>query len=116
MKYSGSMVGFQSSYGSIYNIITDDTKCYALKANVTVIIIEKMMTIAFNWNGESYEIRLSELKENYYTGKVLFNKEPGGEAFFWRFNNNQSLLLKGDFIEDEAGNYTCFVELNPLKA
>lgn len=115
MKYSGTIVGFQSNFGSIYNIIIDDTRCYAWKANVTAQINENMILITFNWNGETYEIKLSQLKEYYYRGKIAFNREPGGEAFFWSFHQNDNLILKGDFSESGAGNYECFIELKPIK-
>lgn len=115
MKYSGTIVGFQSKYGSIYNIITDDPRCYTWKANIIAEIDDKMIKIVFNWNGESYEIKLTSIRRNYYTGNILCNREEGGTAFFWRFNNEEGLILKGDFIEDYAGNYDCFIELKELK-
>ena len=115
MKYTGTIVGFKSSFGSIYNIVVDDTRCYAWKANVVAELNGKMLVISFNWNGDLFEVRLSLLKENYYTGKIFYNKENGGSVFLWSYIKNDSLILKGDFVEDDAGNYDCFIELKPLK-
>ncbi len=116
MKYTGTIVGLRSSYGSIYNVVVDDSKCYLWKANVVAEINGKMLNIVFNWNGDYFEIKSSLLKSDYYTGKLFFNRVEGGEVFLWSFNKNGDLFLKGDFIEDDAGNYDCFIELNPLKA
>lgn len=113
MKYSGTIVGFLSNYGSIYNINLEDSKCYAWKANVDAEITEVMIVISFNWNGESYEMVLSNLKEDYFFGKILFNGELGGKAHLWQFNNNESVILKGDFVEEDAGTFECFIELRP---
>lgn len=111
MKYIGTIIGLRSTSGSIYNVVTDDTKCYVWKANVVAELNGNMLNIAFNWNGELYEMKLSLLKENYYTGKIYYNNEIGGNAFLWSYKQNEALLLKGDFEEDDAGNYDCFVEL-----
>ena len=64
MKYLGTIVGFQSSFGSIYNIIIEDTKCYAWKANVTATTNDKMLTITFTLDGNVYQLILSLLKDN----------------------------------------------------
>ena len=82
MKYSGTIVGFKLSYGSIYNIIIDDTKCYAWKANVIAEINENMITISFNWNGESYKIRLSQLKRITIQAKFYLTENQVVKPFF----------------------------------
>ena len=115
MKYTGTIVGFKSSIGSIYNIVVDDTKCYAWKANIVGEIRDKMLLVTFNWNGELFELKLALLKEGYYTGKIIFNGDDGGEVFLWSYNQKDAVFLKGDFVEDNAGNYDCFIELKPLK-
>ena len=78
MKYLGSIFGFKSSFGSIYNVVMDDTKCYLWKANVVAEINEKMLTIVFNWNGDTFDLKLGLLKENYYTGKIFIDREDWG--------------------------------------
>ena len=115
MKYTGTIIGLKSSFGSIYNIVVDDNKCYAWKGNVVAEFKDKMLTITFNWNGESFELRLSLLKEGYYTGKIIFNSEEGGHVLLWSYNQKDRMILKGDFEEEDAGNYDCFIELKPLK-
>lgn len=114
MKYTGNIFGFKSSFGSIYNIVIDDTKCYAWRANIVASTENKILTLSFNWNGAFYELKLSLLKDNYYTGKIFYNQTLAGEAFLWSFKKDHSLLLKGDFIEDDAGTYDCIIDLRPL--
>jgi len=115
MKYTGTIVGFLSKSGSIYNIINDDSQCYAWKANIVAEINGKMLAIAFNWNGEAYELKLTLLKEEYYTGKIFCNREDAGDCFLWSFAQQKALLLKGDFVEDDSGNYDCFIELREFE-
>ncbi len=38
MKYPGSIFGFKLIFGSIYNVVMDDTKCYLCKENIVTEI------------------------------------------------------------------------------
>lgn len=115
MKYGGTIIGFRSNFGSVYNIPVDDTRCYIWKANIIAETSERLIKVLFNWNGETYEMRLSEVKENYYSGNIVYNRvEHGGSAFFWRYSNGENVILKGDFQESDSDTYDCFVELRPL--
>lgn len=115
MKYTGSIIGLKSSFGSIYHVSIDDTKCYLWKGNVIAEVNNKAIILSFNWNGGLYEIKLSLLKDNYYTGKIYIDRGLEGEAYFWCFQNSSgSLILKGDYNESYAGNYDCFIELRPF--
>lgn len=116
MKYTGILTGFKSSYGSIYNIINDDTRCYAWKANVVAELNDKMLKISFNWNGDTFDLSLTLLKENYYTGKIFLAGENFGQIYLWQYIKDKEIILKGDWIEDVAGNYDCFIELKPFKS
>jgi hypothetical protein len=75
-----------------------------------------MLIITFTVDGNAYQLILTLLKENYYTGKIIWNQGPSGKVFLYNYSNKESILLKGDFEEDDAGNYDCFVELKPMKA
>lgn len=114
MKYTGTILGFKSNFGSLYNITTDDSKCYAWKANVFAELNGKMLKISFNWNSELFDLSLSLLKENYFTGKIFLNREEFGNIFLWKYSQDKDIILKGDYVEDEAGNYDCFIVLRPL--
>lgn len=115
MKYTGTIVGFKSSLGSIYSIISEDSKCYAWKANVVAEFIGKILRVSFNWNGDFFELKLSLLKEDYYTGKILLAGDEFGKIYLWRYIKGNQIILKGDFVEDIAGNYDCFIELRPFE-
>lgn len=115
MKYSGTIIGLESDFGSIYNVVTYDKKCYIWKANVIAEFNGKMLTISFNWDGDSFDIKMTMLKENYYTGKIYRNHELAGSIFLWRFLNGDEMILRGDFEEDDAGTFNCFLELRPYK-
>lgn len=115
MKYSGTIIGLKTSFGNIYNVVLDDTKCYLWKANVDAEISGKMLKIVFNWNGDSFDLTLTVLKENYYTGKISCAGEGCGNIFLWQYSKGDEIILKGDFNEDGAGNYDCFIELRPMK-
>ena len=108
--------GFSSSkYGSIYNIITDNTRSYIWKANVIAELKDESILISFNWNDDLYELKLSMLKENYFTGKIYWEKEEYGNAFLWKYSRDNEILIKGDFVEDDSGNYECIIELRSIK-
>ena len=115
MKYSGSIIGLRSSFGSVYHVLVDDTRCYLWKGNVVADLSDKAIMLSFNWNGMLYELKLSLLKNNYYTGKIYIDREHYGEIYLWCFQSKTDLILKGDFIEFNAGNYECFIELKPFK-
>ena len=111
MKYSGTIFGFVSSYGSIYNIITDDNNCYVWKGKVSGELKGKMLLLNFICDGRFYEIKATILKEHYYTGSILCDKENCGKIFLSEYRRGSDILFKGDFIEDEI-NYDCFLEMN----
>lgn len=115
MKYTGNIIGFKSSFGSIYNVVTEDSKCYLWKATVAAELLGKMMTIVFNWNGEPFELKLSLLKVDYYTGKIFYKREEWGTVYLWKFSKGEDIILKGDFNEYDYGNTECYVELIPVK-
>ena len=114
MKYSGTIIGLKTSFGSIYNVVIDDTRCYLWKANVIGEFNGKMLKIVFNWNGDNFDLTLTVLKENYYTGKIFRGREDYGNIFLWMYSKGDQVILKGDFNESETGNYDCFIELRPL--
>lgn len=114
MKYTGTIIGLQSSLGSIYYVTVDDTRCYLWKANVIAEFNGKMLLVRFNWNGESYEMKMKEIKQNYYTGDIYWNNEIGGNSYFWLYKHNVDIILKGSFEEDKI-SYECFIELRPYK-
>lgn len=114
MKYKGTVFGFESEYGSIYSIPDIDKRCYAWRSDVTAEFNDNMFSIKFIWDGESFEFILKRVKPGYFSGKALYNKEEGGKVFFWAFQGEIALLLKGVFEEEEAGNYDCFIELREV--
>jgi hypothetical protein len=81
MKYTGTIIGLRSQYGSIYHVTIDDTKCYLWKASVVGEFRERDLFIRFNWNGHFHEFVLSEIKTNYYSGDLLWDKEFGGKVY-----------------------------------
>lgn len=113
-KYTGTLLGIESSYGSVYNVITYDKRCHLWKANIVAKYSGKMLKIVFNWNGESYSLQLSEIKPGYYTGTIFCSNEESGTVYLWQYSNGKDILLKGDFNEEGAGDFTCFIELRKL--
>ena len=114
MKYTGSILGFRpSNFNSIYTIITDD-KVYTWRANVVAEIADSLIKLSFNWNGDLFELQLRQLKDGYYDGKIIYNRTSGGSCYFWLYERKDGLILKGDFIEDDAGTYDCIIELRKI--
>jgi len=113
MKYSGNLFGFLSSSGSIYNVQTQDSKCYLWKANVVAESIANGMVIKYTWNGDVYELRIREIKPNYFTGDIFSEGEVWGGVYLWKYQKENEMLLRGDYNEDGI-DYNVFVELRPL--
>jgi hypothetical protein len=109
-RYTGNILGFESSSGSIYNVSLDDTKCYIWRASVSAEIDIEKIKIAFNWNGDIYEITADIIKENYFSGKIMCNQVFSGSVFLWKYSNQKGVLLKGNYKEDER-NFDCFIDL-----
>ncbi len=114
MKYTGTLIGIESSYGSIYNVVTYDKKCHLWKATIVAEYKGKMLKIVFNWNGDAYDLRLTEPKTDYYTGTIFCSNEEKGTVYLWQYSRGKDILIKGDFNEEGAGDFTCFIEIKPL--
>lgn len=112
MKYNGNIFGFLSSSGSIYNVQTQDSKCYLWKANVLAEDIGSGMVIKYSWNGDFYELRIKEIKPTYFTGDIFSEGEVWGNVYLWRYKNENDVLFKGDYVEDGI-SYNIFIELKP---
>jgi hypothetical protein len=115
MKYKGHIIGFKPSQGSIYALGMEDKKCYLWHASVDATYLAGKIDIQFNWNGEHFQISVLPQKENYYTGNIHYNGDPGGRCYLYAYAYKNQLFLKGDFDEIDADNYECFIELNPIE-
>ena len=114
MKYTGTIPGMQSCYGSIYRITVDDTKCYLWKTSIVAEFAGKLLNIRFNWNGDLYEMILKTIKENYFTGEVLYNKESCGSSYFQIYKTDDEIRMKENYVEEEdEGQFNYFPELKP---
>ena len=107
-------MGLKSQVGSIYNVVTEDTKCYIWKANVIAEIEGKMLTIVFTWNGDPFNLKLSLIKSDYYDGKIFLGQEEWGRVYLWQYKKGDEIILKGDFDEFDYPS-ECFIELRPIK-
>lgn len=114
-KYSGTIIGIQPyNSNSIYSIVLDD-KADVWNATLIVNYDEFIIKMTFNWNSESYDVTLKKVKENYYSGDIIYNRnEFGGKAYFWLYKSGDNLLLKGGWDEIDSGNYDCIVDLHPI--
>ncbi len=113
MKYTGTIPGMQSCYGSIYRITVDDTKCYLWKTSIVAEFAGKLLNIRFNWNGDLYEMILKTIKENYFTGEVLYNKESCGSSYFRIYKTGDEIKMKENYAEEDPGKLNYFPELKP---
>lgn len=111
MNYNGTIVGFQSRFGSIYRTIDLDKKCTSWTAQVNAVLNGKTLQITFPWFGDEFELVLIELKVNYYSGKLLLDGVEFGSSHLWMYKRNDDILLKGDYVEEIGGTFECFVEL-----
>jgi hypothetical protein len=114
MKYEGTLFGFSSSNGSIYNVLMEDKKCYLWKAQVDAEFIGKGMIIKYVWNGDFYDLKIKEVKENYFNGEIFSAGEVWGNVYLWKYQKGEEFLFKGDYIEDGVDS-NVFLELRPIK-
>lgn len=85
MQYQGNLFGLLSSSGSIHNVQTQDLKCYLWKANVLAETVAKGIVINYSWNGNRYELRIKEMKSNYFTGDIFSEGEVWGNVYLWKY-------------------------------
>ncbi|HRH10393.1 MAG TPA: hypothetical protein PLU73_02715 [Bacteroidia bacterium] len=114
MKYKGNIFGFVSSDGSIYNILFEDKSTYAWRSTVYAKINNEKIQLIYNWNGDPYEVNLTEQKKDYFIGDILKSNKVCGKVYFWQYTSKLGIMLTGEYVE-EGLKSDCFIELQKIK-